>query len=279
MNSIDTAYSLCNIYYDMDVTDQYWQTEKEWCFDQFTAYDVKLTDLAMAILDSPHEEAARSRWGETFTAAVGLNSMLVSEDILDLQSREQKLSNSYDEIFATTTVIYNGKEYTMEALSADESLSYDEYMDVYNQLMPILNAALGPVYMELVDVRCEIASTLGFDSYAEYMYICYGRDYTPQDAAEYHQVVKDYIVPTFVDIVLAYIMEWDSTALDSAEFDMAASYDAISNDLSSFDPEMAKIFDRMVDYGYIDMNPGENRSRSQYTTFIFDYDMPFNLLL
>ena len=116
--------------------------------------------------------------------------MLYDESAKDLFSRENELELEYDRICAETTFNYRGKEWTLDDIMADETLDYYTYYGLVNQYCKVLSDNLAGVYTELVRIRCDIAETIGFDSYNEYRYLCYDRDYTPDDAKEFPSTTR-----------------------------------------------------------------------------------------
>ncbi len=67
-----------------------------------------------------------------------------------------------------------------------------------------LAAAVAPVYLELIQVRNDLARSFGYDDYPTYAYECiYVRSYTPQDADKLGDRVKKELAPLYVDCLLA----------------------------------------------------------------------------
>ena len=52
---------------------------------------------------------------------------------------------------------------------------------VSDKLDEAMNEAVGETFRELIQVRTEIAEEAGYDSYIDYAYSCYNRDYRPKD--------------------------------------------------------------------------------------------------
>ena len=75
----------------------------------------------------------------------------------------------------------------------------DEIELEFNNLSnPETNAAIPVLYEEFVENNTAMAELLGYDNYLEYAYEnVYDRDYTYQDAAQFVEYVKEYIVPVY----------------------------------------------------------------------------------
>ena len=103
------------------------------------------------------------------------------------------------------------------------------------------------LYEEFVANNSRIAEILGYDNYLEYAYEnVYDRDYTYQDAAQFVEYVKQYIVPVYNSTYA----KWNSlTGGELSETDIDTYYSVVSNSFFS-DALGNKLFNDYID----DMN-------------------------
>ena len=78
----------------------------------------------------------------------------------------------------------------------DEAL----YWEVATALGKKENEQLAPILIDLIELYNQTAELSGYDSYREFAYEGYGRDYTPEDARTLHAAVKESIVPVYQQI-------------------------------------------------------------------------------
>ncbi len=115
----------------------------------------------------------------------------------------------------------------------------------------ITNATVGSqvptLYAEFVANNVRMAEILGYDNYLEYAYEnVYDRDYTYQDAAQFVEYVKEYIVPIYNSIY----GKWGSITSGSlSEEDINTYYSVVSNSFFK-DAFGNKLFNDYID----DMN-------------------------
>ncbi len=115
----------------------------------------------------------------------------------------------------------------------------------------ISNPEFGPkvpeLYAEFVENNTRMAEILGYDNYLEYAYEnVYDRDYTYQDAAQFVEYVKEYIVPIYNSVYT----QWNTlTSGNLTEKDIDTYNSVVSNSFFS-DAFGNKLFNDYID----DMN-------------------------
>lgn len=130
---------------------------------------------------------------------------------------------------------------------------------------------LAEIYLELVQVRKEIARLYGYESTAQYYYTqVYSRDYTPEEAKQFHTNVKKHILPVYEKISTAFDGKTDALVQREEVVPILQTY------LPQISPEMAELFDDMVARGMIcfaDQSP--NHMNGAYTTRLQQFAQPF----
>lgn len=121
---------------------------------------------------------------------------------------------------------YANDEYTTLKNRNDEiELEFNGIID------PAADPAVPELYSEFVDNNTRMAKLLGYDNYLEYAYEnVYDRDYTYQDAAQFVEYVKEYIVPVYN----AIYTEWNQiTGGFLNQNDIDKYYSIVSNSFFS----------------------------------------------
>ncbi len=100
------------------------------------------------------------------------------------------------------------------------------------------------LYAEFVENNTRIAEILGYSNYLEYAYEnVYDRDYTYQDAAQFVEYVKEYIVPIYNSIYT----QWNTLASGNlTQKDVNTYYSVVSNSFFS-DAFGNKLFNDYID--------------------------------
>lgn len=194
-----TALTLATLHHSFNVEDRYWTDE--YLNMTSVVYDVKdaLCRACYEVLQGPCAQA--------FSACIGpdaVDALTDYEPMTDRESellaRESELTAQYDELCAaedSLTFQYGGRNWTTSDLSASDgaALYYDDpdgYFAVSLGLEKAFNDLAGPIFLELVQLRTELAEIWGYDSYAAGMYSDgYGRDFSPEDAQVLCDAVKE----------------------------------------------------------------------------------------
>lgn len=112
---------------------------------------------------------------------------------------------------------------------------------------PTIGSTVPTLYAEFVENNTRMAEILGYDNYLEYAYEnVYDRDYTYQDAAQFVEYVKEYIVPVYNNIY----GKWNRvTSSNLTDEDIDTYYSVVSNSFFK-DAFGNKLFNDYID----DMN-------------------------
>ena len=125
---------------------------------------------------------AKESFGEDYVDSILQSDNFSDASVQELSDQEEQLILQYDNLSSTFTLLDNGKRWTLSEIENDLSLSNDEYYRLYDAYCAELNRQAGDIFLQLVQLRSQIATKLGYANYSDYCYESYGRDYTPSDA-------------------------------------------------------------------------------------------------
>ena len=275
-----TMTYMAQIEYDKDVSNEAAAQEQAYTTDLYAELGDKAASCISRGLATSYANALEDRIGGEYVSMVEYYQE-DSQERQELDKKEQELLRQYDQLAADDiTVEYNGQRWNYQRLETEEDLSTDTYRDILKELSREKNRILGNKFMELVQVRDQIAGVSGYDNYAEYAYnAVYGRDYTMEDAKKLCGNVKDTIVPLnddmwYLDVDYASYDSLDELESSSAE-DM---FNAVGPALVRTQPELGGIFQYMRDNHLYDIQAGaegEDRADSSYTVALPSYKDAF----
>ena len=243
---LDTMDSLATIHYNLDTTDAFYEEEMTTLDNYYTRLDNKMNELTGTILESSYQEAAKAAWGEEFIERYEINSKL--------NSPEQ-------------TVTVN-----------DLDLTTDEGIQAYNEIYEKKNAELGGIYLQLRDLRIQIAEKLGYDNYTEYAYDVLGRDYTPEDAHNFSEKIRTEMLPAFGQMISKHYDELVNAieGMQAGEGDLEAALPILKTALQKeFPGKMSEALDYMQNNKLYDFSAEPNKMHAGYTTILNEYSAPF----
>ncbi len=125
---------------------------------------------------------------------------LFREANIPLQAELSVLAQQYGVISGKMTIQMNGQEYTLQQASKflenpDRAVREEVYRKIQDRRAED-KAALNDLYSQLIARRHQLALNAGFANYRDYKFEELGRfDYTKEDCFQFHEAVKEYVLP------------------------------------------------------------------------------------
>jgi oligoendopeptidase F len=181
--------------------------------------------LNKKLVESPFTAELDQKKYFTYLRSVRKSIELFREENIPLQSELAVLAQSFGTIAGKMTIEVNGKEYTLQQAakfleSHDRNLRESVYRKINERRLQDKDA-LNDLYTQLVQKRHQVAKNAGFDNYRDYKFKELGRfDYTKEDCFQFHEAVKQHILP-LVNVInerkkkklnLPSLRPWDSEA-------------------------------------------------------------------
>ena len=123
--------------------------------------------------------------------------------------------------------------------------------------------------------RLRIAQELGYESYMDYAYEYFGRDYTAEQASLFMQDVKNELVPLYKKVKqdeLSYIFE------EVPNMDEKRVFEIVKKAAVDMSTKTGKIFSFMEKYELYDISASPNKAPGSFQTYLRAYDAPFILM-
>ncbi len=279
-----TCQHMIEVIYYQNVLDEENRRKQE----EITEYALDLWDAVCSVL----KEVCLSPYRETMETVLEPDLVEVLTEYEEMTGEEKEsylkensLQQEY-ELAAQEDYFY---EYEGEAWNADrlmlegDNLSQEQWLEIYQGIYQAKNTALGEIYLELVQLRTEMARREEYDNYGEYAYEeLYVRDYSVDDVSEYFAEIRKKGVPAFNEMQDQYY-SIDFSPLDDLPETMAKERLAlVSPYLEEIDPELKETFDYMEKYQLYDMDPAYGKAGTGFTIWLdyfgdaFIFDSPYN---
>lgn len=248
-----TNYSLADIRYSGDLTDEYWETEYNFCADNSPRVDAILEELYYALAKSPclgeleSEEyfgsgyfdtyQGENNWDAEFTALLEAQSALIS------------------------------RYYELAALGAEFEQGSEEYFAA-------CYADMAQVLVDLILLRHEIAAYWGYDDYNRFATDFYHyRDYTVEESRAYLNEIREELVELYCRVNRSGI--WDYGFPYASERDTYAYVEQMAHNMGGIVEEAFTVMERG---GLYDIRYGENKYNSSFEVYLTSYYEPFIFL-
>ena len=161
----------------------------------------------------------------TYLRSVRKSIELFREENIPIAAELSVLQQQYGAIAGKMTVEVDGKEYTLQQAakfleSSDRKLRESVYHKIQDRRKQDENA-MHELYSTLIAKRHQIAVNAGFENYRDYKFKELGRfDYTKDDCFQFHDAVKQYVLPLVNEIYerkrqklgLDTLRPWDTEA-------------------------------------------------------------------
>lgn len=246
-----TNMSLALIAYSRDLTDLYWEEEYAYCTAQSATADAGLDRLYRSLAKSPLRQTLE---GDDYFGPGYFDSFegesIYDEYMMQLLNREAELRAQYQAV--------NGE-------AADTTYYSDDYFTRYGSQM-------AEIFLELVQLRQEMAAYVGYDSYLQFAYDFYHiRDYSPQQAIGYLADIRAELVPLYRELTVS----WEEELGTSTESETFAYLSSATKNMGGV---MKKAFQDMSKAGVYDITYGENKYATSFEIYLSTYYTPYVFL-
>lgn len=245
LQDLGTMDSLAFYRYSLDMSDEFYAGEYDFCEEQRGIAEEKESALYAAFAASPCRDALeKAYFGEGFFRDYD-DFNTAEERYFDLLQQENELLFQYYDL----------------AAEAD----FNNYRDIEKN-----HEASGSIYIELVKVRRQLAAAKGYENYMDYSYACdYQRDYTTAQARDYLDQLKIWLAP---------LMENKKIANQYAEYsswDESKAMKMLSAAAEGMGGPVWEAYRFLSGHELYDVASAPNKMSIGYTTYFDNYEAPF----
>lgn len=219
---------------------------------------------------------------------------LYREENIPLNSEMNMKQSTYGQITAAQSITYNGAEITPKQaevyLRSNDRAQREEVFKLIAERKLQDAEKLDELLSELIQLRHQIAVNSGFKNYIEFRFMELGRfDYTPDDCLQFHQSVKEVIMPLVNQqskerkekLGLDKLKLWDlmvDTSGKPALKPCSSTEDLIDKTIACFnqlDPYFGERIEIMKRMNYLDLGARMHKSNGGYNMSMPELGVPF----
>ena len=265
----NTMDSLSYIRHTIDLNDEYYETENNWCEEQSPLIEQALEKCYIAMGQSDLRDRLEEEYfTEEFFDFYDENQIYSNDRVVKLMQKDNDLQAQYMALQSDQTIEWNGEEVLYEDIIGDESLDYDSYLMAYQLYYNKYNPQVGEIFAEMIRTRNEIARELGYDTFADFAYsYYYDRDYTPEEAEDYLSDIAAELAPMYFYAVYG---AQSTTPCSTDEV-----LDLFEKTVYRFGGEFATSYEFMQAYDLMDITDSSSKMPGSYVTYLSSYQMPF----
>jgi M3 family oligoendopeptidase len=297
INTIGKDYStMANLVYiraSIDTNDEFYQKERDYFDEIGPEYQELETAYYKELVATPFRADLEEKWGTQLFALADNSIKSFSPEIVGMLQQENKLASDYSKLVASAQIEFDGKTLTLAQMgpyaeSTDRSVR-KAAMEASYTFYAVNSAKFDEIYDELVKLRHEIATTLGYKNFVELGYVRMNRiDYDANMIKNFRDQVRDQIVPLASRL---YERQAARIGVDKLKF-YDQSLDFLTGNATpqgspdwiiengkkmyaELSPETDKFFKFMTDKNLLDVEAKTGKEAGGYCTFIDNYDSPF----
>jgi len=245
--------------------------------------------------DALHKDKAQSNGRYfVFDRDVKNHIELFRPENVPLETEEARLSQQYQKLSGSLTVIFRGEERTLVQMGRyleepDRTLRKEAWEVVANRRLQEAEK-FEEIFDKQIKVRQQIAKNAGFDNYRDYAFRRLGRfDYTPDDCAKFHDAVAKEIMPVVRELQaerrkklkVEKLQPWD-LAVDPLNRPPLKPFAEVGEMVSRtqkifnhIDRELADGFQRMQTLRLLDLANRKGKAPGGYQSTLAEARVPF----
>lgn len=275
---LSTMSTIATIHHSQNVMDDEAAEELEYCYAASTEISDAISQFARDALRSPCGNIFKKEMSEE-DVEYYLSYTDMSDEEKALYQQETALVNKYYQAAASITVEYNGEEWTSNdayfAMAAGE-MDRATYNTIDAAYAKKENEVLGPIYLEMIPVRKQIAAFNGYDTYTRYAYeVIYQRDYAPEDIQAFHKAVKSAGFYQIGSDILKLARAGLNPDVYYNDYTSDETIDLVGSYIGQMSSEMAEAYTYMQKHGLYDVKTADYKDGTGYTTLLLSYSAPF----
>jgi len=211
-----------------------------------------------------------------------------------LQTKVALLSQEYQTLCGTMTVIFNGMEHTLPEmakylLDSNRDLREAAWRATGQRRLQD-KTKLDEIFDQMLGLRHQIAVNTGFNNFRDYQFRVYHRfDYTPGDCRKYHAAVEKVVIPLWKEILeqrragmkLSAVRPWDlevdplgQPPLRPFE-DVQRLIGGVGEMFIKTDPKLGEQFQEMKKLGLLDLASRKGKAPGGYQSTLAEARKPF----
>lgn len=249
--------------------------------------------LDEAYLRSPHRAALPGRYA-LLDRLVSNRVTLFRPENVPIETEESKLKQQYQKITGAMTVIFQGKEHTLQQMAryleeTDRSVRQEAWELVARRRLEDRDR-LEDLFDQLLALRVRIAQNAGCADYREFAFRQRERfDYTPEDCLRFHEAVEETVLPLVrrlrlerrQALGLAALRPWDLEVdplsrpplrpFENSE-QLASGVEQI---FTQVDPELGEQFRYLRNASLLDLESRKGKAPGGYQSTMQERRVPF----
>lgn len=292
-SDVETNMSLANVRFTINTQDPYYKKQKEMIDEVAPSYTALVNQFYKALVESPFRKSLEKKEGKLIFKMAEVALKAFDDSIIEDLVQENKLTTKYDALIASAKIRFQGKIYNLSELSkflqSDVKATRAAASKAQSKWFEKHLEELDQIFDQLVHVRHQMATKLGYKNFVELGYLRLGRlDYDAKDVAAYRDQIYKYVVPLSKKLFRRQAKRLHLRAMKYYDYNLQflsgnATPHGTTNELLQSAKQMYKemsfetdqFFTFMCDSELLDLQAKANKASGGYCTSFPTYKAPF----
>ncbi len=251
-------------------------------------------NLNKRILASPFLEELNDAGYDILIRNMKKEVEIFREANIPIKAQLGQKSHEYGAISGAMSIEWEGQELTLQQAAVKlQETQRETREEVYHLIAGRRledKVKLDGLFSELIKLRHQLADNADFKNYRDYMFAAMARfDYSLQDCFDFHQAVKENVVPNLNELAnerkdqirVDQLRPWDKAVDISGKAPLMpfkSSEELIENTIECFrrlDPFLGQCLAIMDEMGYLDLESRKGKAPGGYNYPLMEIGVPF----
>lgn len=292
IDEVDTMYQLVSIRYSLNTQDEFYEAEMNFMDEASPELQNYVNEFNKLVDSSIFKKELVKVFGQHYFNQIEVSLKSFDEKIIPLLQEENKLNSKYSKVLASAQIEFEGGVYNLSQMSPftqskDRDTRHRAQLKI-SEFFASKEVELDDIYDQLVSVRNQAATSLGYANFVELGYKRLGRtDYGSKEVKAYREQIKRDVVP-FVEKLVARkakrlgikdLKSYDTISFLSGNPTPKGNLDWQVSQATTMYQELSKetdeFFTFMKDSGLLELDSKKGKAGGGYCTFIPGYKAPF----
>ncbi len=297
MNQLRSRFStlstLVSVRHSQNTLDPFYSAEQDYMDQVGPQFQALQQAFYHALIDAKYKQELIEMRGELLFKIAEQSLSTFDESIIPLLQKENSLTTEYGKLLASANIPFEGETYALSQMAPfmqdKDRARRQAAADALWGFFAENETTLDRIYDDLVRVRHDIATQLGFENFTALGYARMGRlDYNADDVRSYREQVKTHLVPLWKKLKerqkkrlgLDTLKYYDNalkflTGNPTPKGDEATLVQAAATMYREMSPETNVFFQMMQDQELMDLDARKGKEGGGYCTTLDDYQVPF----
>lgn len=292
-NNLTTMGTLASIRNSINTQDSFYEEEMAFWDENSPMIEEWVSQYYKVVLASPYRAELEKEIPGTFFKLAENSLKVFDSSIIPFLQQENKLSTEYSKLIASAEIEYKGQTYNLMGMGpfmeSTDRKERREATELVSKFFADNQETIDNIYDDLVKVRHQIATTLGFKDFVEVGYLRMNRlDYNRHDVEVYRKEVLTHVVP-LVDRL--YQRQADRIGVDELKvYDLGFEFpsgnavpqgtpdEIVAHGVKMYhelSKETGEFIDFMMEHNLMDLVTKPAKAGGGYCTYLPDFKSPF----